>query len=350
MVDINGYEINSAFSGGEPLKAIYSLGYKVWPTAEPEPIPSSVTTTIISTGKGYIKDVVNVPGLPEVVAIAPSEYQYVEGTNTAYAYYNDILISTTPNYTFKKKYIYQGTDYNGYQNFWALNGELYNTYYTGKDYRNRRLMGLYGGKDANIDIDNNNDVWYYDNKVYHNCKSELATGGWYSRQIVSSSYNKTHDRIDFYLKNTQFYKDDGSVMNFYGKNVWRDEATGQMYLSQDGKDYLLDGNVWHQVTFTRPSDMIEPEINAQNVYGHIGADDKKYTIYFARPNNIRQPIKAYLFYDNSSWGEIKVVNQFDFNPFGLHKWNDEYGRLIFSSYDHQLGGGSYYFSDPVFTF
>ena len=38
MVDINGYEIKSAFSGGEPLKAIYSLGEKVWPVAGPEPI------------------------------------------------------------------------------------------------------------------------------------------------------------------------------------------------------------------------------------------------------------------------------------------------------------------------
>ena len=35
MVDINGYEINSAFSGGEPLKAIYSLGEKVWPVDQP---------------------------------------------------------------------------------------------------------------------------------------------------------------------------------------------------------------------------------------------------------------------------------------------------------------------------
>lgn len=36
MVDINGYEIKSAFSGGEPLKAIYSLGVKVWPTGPVE--------------------------------------------------------------------------------------------------------------------------------------------------------------------------------------------------------------------------------------------------------------------------------------------------------------------------
>ena len=35
MVDINGYEINSAFSGGFPLKAIYSLGEKVWPVDQP---------------------------------------------------------------------------------------------------------------------------------------------------------------------------------------------------------------------------------------------------------------------------------------------------------------------------
>ena len=35
MVDINGYEIKSAFSGGEPLKAIYSLGEKVWPVDQP---------------------------------------------------------------------------------------------------------------------------------------------------------------------------------------------------------------------------------------------------------------------------------------------------------------------------
>ena len=41
MVDINGYEIKSAFSGGEPLKAIYSLGEKVWPTDEPEPVDYS---------------------------------------------------------------------------------------------------------------------------------------------------------------------------------------------------------------------------------------------------------------------------------------------------------------------
>ena len=204
-------------------------------------------------------------------------------------------------------------------------------------------MGLYGGKDANIDIDNHNDVWYYGDKVYHNCKSELATGGWYSRQIVSSSYNKTYDRIDFYLKNTQFYKDDGSIMNFYGRNVWRDEATGQMYLSQDGKDYLLDGNVWHQVTFTRPTDMMEPEINAQNVYGHIAADDKKYTIYFASN-------KAYLFYDNSSWIEINVTNPTSFVLSSIHKWNDEYGRLILSHYGSGSSHFSYYFGDPVFTF
>lgn len=344
MVNINGYEIKSAFSGGEPLKAIYSNGEKVWPTGHvPEPIPTSISSTMISTGKGGIRNVVNVQGLPDVVAIAPSEYQYVTGTNTAYAYYNDILISTTPNYTFEKKYIDQGTDYNGYQNFWSLNGELYNTYYTGKDYRNRRLIGLYGGKEANIDIDNHNDVWYYGDKVYHNCKSRLATGDWYSRQIVSSSYNTTHDRIDFNLKNKKFYKDDGSVMNFYGRNVWRDESTGQMYLSQDGKDYLLDGNVWTQVTFTRPTDMMEPEINAQNVYGHIGADDKKYTIYFASN-------KAYLFYDNSSWIEINVTNPTSFVLSSIHKWNDEYGRLILSHYGSGSSNFSYYFGDPVFTF
>ena len=39
MVDINGYEIKSAFSGGEPLKAIYSLGEKVWPVSGPGPVP-----------------------------------------------------------------------------------------------------------------------------------------------------------------------------------------------------------------------------------------------------------------------------------------------------------------------
>ena len=38
MVNINGYEIKSAFSGGEPLKAIYSNGDKVWPTDEPVPV------------------------------------------------------------------------------------------------------------------------------------------------------------------------------------------------------------------------------------------------------------------------------------------------------------------------
>ena len=35
MVDINGYEIKSAFSGGFPLKEIYSLGVKVWPVDQP---------------------------------------------------------------------------------------------------------------------------------------------------------------------------------------------------------------------------------------------------------------------------------------------------------------------------
>ena len=54
MVDINGYEIKSAFSGGEPLKAIYSLGEKVWPTDEPIPGPSKwggLYFTALETGE-----------------------------------------------------------------------------------------------------------------------------------------------------------------------------------------------------------------------------------------------------------------------------------------------------------
>lgn len=35
MVDINGYEISKAFTGGEPVSAIYSLGVKVWPVDQP---------------------------------------------------------------------------------------------------------------------------------------------------------------------------------------------------------------------------------------------------------------------------------------------------------------------------
>ena len=31
MIDINGYEISKAFTGGEPVSAIYSFGVKVWP-------------------------------------------------------------------------------------------------------------------------------------------------------------------------------------------------------------------------------------------------------------------------------------------------------------------------------
>ena len=36
MVDINGYEISKAFTGGEPVNAIYSFGEKVWPTGPVE--------------------------------------------------------------------------------------------------------------------------------------------------------------------------------------------------------------------------------------------------------------------------------------------------------------------------
>ena len=35
MVDINGYEISKAFTGGEPVSAIYSFGVKVWPVTGP---------------------------------------------------------------------------------------------------------------------------------------------------------------------------------------------------------------------------------------------------------------------------------------------------------------------------
>ena len=35
MVDINGYEISKAFTGGEPVNAIYSFGVKVWPVTGP---------------------------------------------------------------------------------------------------------------------------------------------------------------------------------------------------------------------------------------------------------------------------------------------------------------------------
>ena len=35
MIDINGYEISKAFTGGEPVSAIYSFGVKVWPVTGP---------------------------------------------------------------------------------------------------------------------------------------------------------------------------------------------------------------------------------------------------------------------------------------------------------------------------
>ena len=35
MIDINGYEISKAFTGGEPVNAIYSFGVKVWPVTGP---------------------------------------------------------------------------------------------------------------------------------------------------------------------------------------------------------------------------------------------------------------------------------------------------------------------------
>lgn len=35
MLNINGYEISKAFTGGEPVNAIYSFGVKVWPVDQP---------------------------------------------------------------------------------------------------------------------------------------------------------------------------------------------------------------------------------------------------------------------------------------------------------------------------
>ena len=50
MVDINGYEISKAFTGGEPVSAIYSFGEKVWPTG-PEPITwGGLKFTALETG------------------------------------------------------------------------------------------------------------------------------------------------------------------------------------------------------------------------------------------------------------------------------------------------------------
>ena len=51
MVDINGYEISKAFTGGEPVNAIYSLGEKVWPVG-PEPITwGGLKFTALETGE-----------------------------------------------------------------------------------------------------------------------------------------------------------------------------------------------------------------------------------------------------------------------------------------------------------
>ena len=64
MVDINGYEIKSAFSGGEPLKAIYSLGEKVWPTVEPEPVDYSKQYFRISPERNiYAEIILNIGSL-----------------------------------------------------------------------------------------------------------------------------------------------------------------------------------------------------------------------------------------------------------------------------------------------
>ena len=52
MVDINGYEISKAFTGGEPVSAIYSFGVKVWPTV-PEPVDYSKQYFRISAGEIY---------------------------------------------------------------------------------------------------------------------------------------------------------------------------------------------------------------------------------------------------------------------------------------------------------
>ena len=103
MVDINGYEISKAFTGGEPVSAIYSFGEKVWPTG-PEPITwgglkftaleaGYISMTHYGTNKtttkpnlSYSKDGVNWTEWDySPISVNESDFVYFKGINNGFS-------------------------------------------------------------------------------------------------------------------------------------------------------------------------------------------------------------------------------------------------------------------------
>ena len=156
MVDINGYEIKSAFSGGEPLKAIYSLGEKVWPVDQPVEFGGLKFTALENGTIGMTHNGTNATTTKPYISYSKDGVNWIEWD------YTNITVDSGDFVYFKgvNNRISSGSSQMNYSTFTS----------TGKISASGNIMSLLYGDDYEdkLSLIGNSYCFY---RLFYNCKS-----------------------------------------------------------------------------------------------------------------------------------------------------------------------------------
>lgn len=281
MITIFGNNIKSAFTGGMPVKAIYSFGVKVWPT-EPkiEYVWQKLSTTSTIYGsyvwKSASGNVFYSQGLTQYYYSNGSWYTKSWGTNTPATGYN-VWTDNDGNTYYTSKSSSSNISYRLESGTWV-------NYFTFSDGNTQEGRYVWKDNDGNIYCSNGSAQYRWENL---------------SGRYVFTPYTWTG------FKPT------------YGNLIWKD-SEGNVYYSEGSTQYQLVSGTWVVKSWNRN---IERGDNVWQGYdGHI---------YYSSVDNY-----SYIQYElvDGSW----VVKSWgDYKPnTGMHIWEDNTGRIIYSA-----GGG-----------
>ena len=176
MVDINGYEIKSAFSGGEPLKAIYSLGEKVWPVSGPISFGGLKFTALENGTIGMTHNGTNETTTKPYISYSKDGINWIEWD------YTNIPVDAGDFVYFKGNNDSICRSLNDYSTFTS----------TGKISASGNIMSLLYGDDfeGKLDLSDKNCCFY---RLFYNCKSLTNAPELPATTLSNSCYRQIFD-------------------------------------------------------------------------------------------------------------------------------------------------------------
>ena len=176
MIDINGYEISKAFTGGEPVNAIYSFGVKVWPVDQPISFGGLKFTALEAGSFGMEHNGTNATTTKPYISYSKDGVNWIEWD------YTTIPVDAGDVVYFKGVNDSIGRSLNDYSTFTS----------TGKISASGNIMSLLYGDDfeGKLDLSGKNICFY---RLFYNCKSLTNAPELPATTLSNSCYRQIFD-------------------------------------------------------------------------------------------------------------------------------------------------------------